>query len=785
MGLIIISSGPGGGPETDSAAIAGIQNATGYDLNSGLDYTGAADMKSALNAIITANAGGLVRLGAGTLKILGTSNSGNPLSILAGTTLRGLGAGKTKLLLSAPASPWRFIEMLSGSALEDIDIEWDQNTPPTNGYGKMIYADSRTNLAFRRVNIRGYGEDQEIFAASHGCVELWNCDDVVAEYVDCKWSTGTDYGWEILGGARHRYIRCNFNDNAADGVKIHQNNTQGPVNDINFLQCYSNGNGAVIMRGQNPAIMRRVITATETLNPTTEAGNEKRYQVNFGSPGTVTLASGMATGTKILLSKLIGSATVTLQFSGGEIIDTDDPGTNNPNNLSFPYTWNGGYSAGQDKDYLCIYLEKLAGLDWKVSYFTNGQGWDTAGTDMTWTGCLAWGNESAGFQYKPVGLTGSPANSQPSSGANFNSCVSYAGWSPNCNGFGVVGTTTNNVTAAIVDVSFDSCIAHNNGNCGFSITGDLLRYLTLTNCTGRYNGTGLQVGQNIGFVNVDNSRFFGNGRTGAAGSSWQVIINSPQRSRFRDTYISGVDPIGQNLKTVAEISGATPRGMGMYLDRLSSGIAMVDFRLEGCWFEQVNSNITIGLYNAGSGDTLNNFVGLSNLAAFLRVPLESVRVWDDLRSYLPAAAASDDLGFLGGAFGTNSPVIRSSDAKATTITQRLRFQVRMPDDYTAGQPVFLRFLAGMNTTVANGTATIDAEAHESNGTGGIGADLVTTSAISINSLTAANRDFAVTASGLSPGDTLDVRVTIAITDSATGTAVIGQIGEIGLIYARW
>ena len=61
------------------------------------------------------------------------------------------------------------------------------------------------------------------------------------------------------------------------------------------------------------------------------------------------------------------------------------------------------------------------------------------------------------------------------------------------------------------------------------------------------------------------------------------------------------------------------------------------------------------------------------------------------------------------------------------------------------------------------------------GTNGMGADICETAAISIKSLIFGDRDFDITATTLSPGDWLDIRITINIVDSATATAVIGAI----------
>ena len=160
------------------------------------------------------------------------------------------------------------------------------------------------------------------------------------------------------------------------------------------------------------------------------------------------------------------------------------------------------------------------------------------------------------------------------------------------------------------------------------------------------------------------------------------------------------------------------------------------------------------------------------------IPLTQLRVWDALQTNLPGTAAADDLGLIGGTFGSASPAVRTSDAKASTTTQRARLPVPLPPEYVSAQRVRIRLHAGMVTTISDGTATVDVEAYKSDKEAGIGSDLCITAATSINSLTDADRDFDLTASGLVAGDVLDVRITIAITDTATATAVIGQIGSV-------
>lgn len=166
------------------------------------------------------------------------------------------------------------------------------------------------------------------------------------------------------------------------------------------------------------------------------------------------------------------------------------------------------------------------------------------------------------------------------------------------------------------------------------------------------------------------------------------------------------------------------------------------------------------------------------------IPLEDVRVWDAYQTNLPTTAAADDLGFITGTFGTDAVVLQTSDSKNTTVTQRARFYFRLPENYVAGQAISVAAWAGMRTTVASSSATIDFEVYLKNdSTGLVGSDLVTTSATTINSLTAANKEFVVTPTGINPGDELDCRVTIAITDVATATAVIGRIMKLYMLLA--
>lgn len=166
------------------------------------------------------------------------------------------------------------------------------------------------------------------------------------------------------------------------------------------------------------------------------------------------------------------------------------------------------------------------------------------------------------------------------------------------------------------------------------------------------------------------------------------------------------------------------------------------------------------------------------------VPLADFRVWDAFATLLPGTPAADDLGLVGGTWGAATPSLRTQDLKSAGLTSnRARVLVQLPWEYVAGQAVKLRFKTGMITTVAGTTATIDCEAFklQADPDDAIGSDLVSTAATTINSLVFADIDFVITATSLSPGDVLDVRITTAITDAAAVTAVIGGITSCKLL----
>jgi hypothetical protein len=206
-----------------------------------------------------------------------------------------------------------------------------------------------------------------------------------------------------------------------------------------------------------------------------------------------------------------------------------------------------------------------------------------------------------------------------------------------------------------------------------------------------------------------------------------------------------------------------------------------------------NGSATLtGEMRPGDGTVTNAMVSTSadiarsklaqNANAVYHVPWGDFRVHDAIQTLLPAPSANDDLGFpTSVAMGTVSPYIGTADLKATTTTCYARFQFALPPEYDPAQTVTLRIRASMVTTVADATATIDAQVYECDRAGGVGADICATAAHDMNSLDAADYSFTITPTNLVAGDKLDIRIAIAVTDAATGTAVIGRIYEVAML----
>tara|TARA_R110000803_G_C11989495_1_gene321987 strand:- start:43226 stop:43786 length:561 start_codon:yes stop_codon:yes gene_type:complete len=170
------------------------------------------------------------------------------------------------------------------------------------------------------------------------------------------------------------------------------------------------------------------------------------------------------------------------------------------------------------------------------------------------------------------------------------------------------------------------------------------------------------------------------------------------------------------------------------------------------------------------------------LKGTMPVELEGWKIHDAPQTNITATAGTDDMGLKGATFGTDALTLQSSDGKVTTLNQYARKTIVVPPKYKPGTPLTLRVRGGMVTTVSDTSAVVDASVYIGDGDGGISADIVTTAATTINSLTKANVDFSLTSTALVVGSVLDVRLLLTIVDGATGTAVLGEISNVALVF---
>ena len=199
-------------------------------------------------------------------------------------------------------------------------------------------------------------------------------------------------------------------------------------------------------------------------------------------------------------------------------------------------------------------------------------------------------------------------------------------------------------------------------------------------------------------------------------------------------------------------------------------------------FDDVRISGTLAIKETGVSAQTRLTILKQDALTIFPIRLTGLRVWDAFHTNLPGTAAADDLALIGTTFGSTAPVITAGDCKALGATSRYaRFMVELPECYEAGETVTLSLSAGMVTTVASSSCTVDVECYKIDKITGIGSDLCTTSATTINSLVFAAKAFTITPSGLTAGDVLDVRLTIACNDAATGTAVTPTIAGIDLL----
>lgn len=199
-------------------------------------------------------------------------------------------------------------------------------------------------------------------------------------------------------------------------------------------------------------------------------------------------------------------------------------------------------------------------------------------------------------------------------------------------------------------------------------------------------------------------------------------------------------------------------------------------------FDEVRVTGSLTIKDTGVAAQTRATILKQDANAIFPVMLTALRVWDAFATVLPGTPATDDLGLIGGTFATSPPVVSAGDLKAAGATTRYaRFQMQLPECYDAGETVTLSIAAGMVTTIADTSCTVDVQCYKIDKITGIGSDLCATAATSMNSLVFAAKNFTITSSGLVAGDVFDVRIAITCTDAATATAVTPTIAAIDLL----
>lgn len=169
--------------------------------------------------------------------------------------------------------------------------------------------------------------------------------------------------------------------------------------------------------------------------------------------------------------------------------------------------------------------------------------------------------------------------------------------------------------------------------------------------------------------------------------------------------------------------------------------------------------------------------------AVYAIPLTMFRQWDDQAVNLPAAATADDCGLVTGTLGTHGPNITAGDIGGTSSTRYARCQVALPVEYKTGAALAIRVKAGMQTTVAQTTATVDFQVYRVARDTTVGADICATAATTINSLTFADVSFTITPTTLGPGDLLDIRMALIYADTTDAGVMIPTVAACELLMS--
>ncbi len=170
----------------------------------------------------------------------------------------------------------------------------------------------------------------------------------------------------------------------------------------------------------------------------------------------------------------------------------------------------------------------------------------------------------------------------------------------------------------------------------------------------------------------------------------------------------------------------------------------------------------------------------TNSAAVHRVRFTEMRKAAD-NTLLPTASDATSMAHVVGTHGSATPMLTSTAGAGATTSETARFGFVLPSSYVAGAAITVR-LHARTSDVAVTSATVDVLCYKSNKEGGVSADLCTTAATSVNSLTWADKDFTITPTGVVVGDLLDIKLVAAINDGGGGgDGAVIAIGAVEML----
>ena len=171
-----------------------------------------------------------------------------------------------------------------------------------------------------------------------------------------------------------------------------------------------------------------------------------------------------------------------------------------------------------------------------------------------------------------------------------------------------------------------------------------------------------------------------------------------------------------------------------------------------------------------------------NSAEYVISPFD-MRVHDAMQTVLPGTAANDDMGLITGTPGTDAPTLQGVDFGGTSTDEKATFLFPLPVEYVSGQAITCVVRGAMVTTTSDGTATVDVECWVADDNGGVGGDICTTAAQSINNLTPADKSFTITPTSRVAGDVLVVRLSFAGSDSGNLGVMIPEIQKVSFVLS--